>query len=335
MIKAIAHIIGVVALSLVATSATAQDLIARQSPVDRRMNMINAVKFGKATTKSTADLSNPAAHIYTNWTESFRNATGFLAAGSRIDLRGFVMPTDSRKVTSNYGSRWHRQHEGMDIKVYVGDTIRAAFDGKVRIRDYNGGGYGYYLVLRHPNGLETLYGHLSKQLVEEGQIVRAGEPIGLGGNTGRSTGSHLHFETRICGTPINPAEIFDFEHQDVTGNFYTTRRNYGKESQRPFMETLAAHTSNAEASFVEVAAVQSEQASAEPQEAEESAPATTKKAAPQRRASAARTHKVRKGDSLYSIARENGTTVEKLLRANGLKSNAVLRPGQRIKINEL
>jgi murein DD-endopeptidase MepM/ murein hydrolase activator NlpD len=110
-------------------------------------------------------------------------------------------------------------HYGIDLKVFVGDTIRAAFDGKVRICSWERRGYGKYIVLRHPNGLETVYGHLSGYLVDENEIVRAGQPIGLGGNTGRSTGSHLHFETRFLGQPINPAEIIDFEngvpHQDI------------------------------------------------------------------------------------------------------------------------
>ncbi len=93
------------------------------------------------------------------------------------------------------GVRWGRRHQGLDIKVYIGDTIRAAFSGKVRVVKYDGNGYGKYIVIRHNNGLETIYGHLSKQIVSPNQTVRAGQPIGLGGNTGRSTGSHLHFET--------------------------------------------------------------------------------------------------------------------------------------------
>ena len=113
-----------------------------------------------------------------------------------------------------------RQHKGLDIKVYIGDTIRAAFSGKVRIVRYEAGGYGKYIVIRHPNGLETIYGHLSEQLVTENQVVRAGEIIGLGGNTGRSTGSHLHFETRLCGVALNPALMFDFRNQDVTGDYF-------------------------------------------------------------------------------------------------------------------
>ena len=94
--------------------------------------------------------------------------------------------------------------------------------------DYERKGYGNYVVIRHPNGLETIYGHLSKHLVRENQVVKAGEPIGLGGNTGRSTGSHLHFETRFLGQAINPAEMFDFVAQDVTGDYYIFRSNKSK-----------------------------------------------------------------------------------------------------------
>lgn len=118
-------------------------------------------------------------------------------------------------VTSECGERWGRFHAGTDMRLRVGDTIRAAFDGKVRIMRYNKKfrkkGYGHFVMLRHPNGLETLYGHLYKPLVKINQEVKAGEPIGLGGNTGRSTGPHLHFEFRYKGLPINARKIVDFE----------------------------------------------------------------------------------------------------------------------------
>ena len=149
------------------------------------------------------------------------------------------MPTPSRKINSPFGPRWGRQHEGLDIKVYIGDTIRAAFDGKVRICKYNGGGYGYYIVIRHPNGLETLYGHLSKQIVKKDQVVRAGEPIGLGGNTGKSNGSHLHFETRVLGQPINPALMFDFEHQDVVSDYFVLQNGISKGSSAQSASTIS------------------------------------------------------------------------------------------------
>lgn len=109
--------------------------------------------------------------------------------------------------TSNYGWRRRRMHRGVDLSLHIGDTIRAAFSGKVRLTRYERRGYGYYVIIRHGNGLETIYGHLSKFLVKPDQIVKVGEPIALGGNTGRSTGPHLHFETRYLGMDINPNKI--------------------------------------------------------------------------------------------------------------------------------
>ena len=165
------------------------------------------------------NLMFPADELYgsnwnTRWVDPFRGEEKVEFPDScLIDCSSFVFPIDTMiRVTSKYGPRRRRMHKGIDLKVYKGDTIRAAFDGKVRIRNYERRGYGYYLVIRHPNGLETIYGHLSKQLVKVNDIVRAGDPIGLGGNTGRSTGSHLHFETRFLGQPINPSHIIDFEN---------------------------------------------------------------------------------------------------------------------------
>lgn len=138
-----------------------------------------------------------------------------------IDVSGYVAPVRGR-VTSNYGyrSRFRRMHKGIDMSLHVGDTVVAAFDGKVRLAKYERKGYGYYLVIRHDNGMETVYGHLSKFIVKPDDRVRAGDPIALGGNTGRSTGPHLHFETRFMGVPINPAEVIDFENKvPINGTF--------------------------------------------------------------------------------------------------------------------
>lgn len=130
-----------------------------------------------------------------------------------IDVSTYVAPVKGA-ITSEFGyrPRFRRMHKGIDIKLNVGDSIVAAFDGVVRITRYNRGGYGYYVVIRHDNGLETVYGHLSKYLVEPGQRVKAGQLIAKGGNTGRSTGPHLHLETRYMGIPINPRAIIDFEN---------------------------------------------------------------------------------------------------------------------------
>ena len=176
----------------------------------------------KAELEAREKLMFPADELYGEWTNEwvnpFRGKKVDMPDSCVIDCSTFVLPMDSMtRVTSKYGPRRRRMHKGIDLKVQIGDTIRAAFDGKVRIKNFERRGYGY-LVIRHPNGLETVYGHLSKFLVGVNDIVRAGDPIALGGNTGRSTGSHLHFETRFLGQAINPADIIDFEnsipHQD-------------------------------------------------------------------------------------------------------------------------
>ncbi|MDQ3393037.1 MAG: M23 family metallopeptidase [Bacteroidota bacterium] len=125
--------------------------------------------------------------------------------------QGWSCPLEETRITSNFGMRSYRWHYGTDLKCNIGDPIKAAFDGIVRITQYDGGGYGNYILVRHTNGLETLYGHLSATHVKVGQVVKAGEVIGLGGNTGRSTGPHLHYEVRYQGNPLNPLEMYDFE----------------------------------------------------------------------------------------------------------------------------
>lgn len=149
-------------------------------------------------------------------------------ASQNIDVTGFVVPVRGQ-LTSPYGwrPRFGRMHRGVDLNLHVGDSVVSAFDGKVRVVKYEAGGYGHYIVVRHDNGLETVYGHLSRTLVRPGQRVRAGQLIAKGGNTGRSTGPHLHFETRFMGLAINPEAIIDFEnkvtHKDV---FTFDKRTY-------------------------------------------------------------------------------------------------------------
>lgn len=175
------------------------------------------------------DLDNPASYLYPEWSNEYVHKFDDVVIPDTvvISMKGYCMPTDSTRITDKYGYRPRRgrAHLGLDIKVKTGDTIRAAFDGKVRISRYERRGYGHYLVIRHPNGLETVYGHLSKKLVGENDIVHAGDPIALGGNTGRSTGSHLHFETRILGNAVNPALMFDFPNQRAVTDYYVYQKN--------------------------------------------------------------------------------------------------------------
>ncbi|WP_345237287.1 peptidoglycan DD-metalloendopeptidase family protein [Hymenobacter saemangeumensis] len=131
------------------------------------------------------------------------------------------MPLTSTPTTSGFGFRGYRWHYGVDLDLETGDSVKAVFDGVVRISKYDGSGYGHYLLVRHYNGLETLYGHLSKPLVEVGTFVKAGQLIGRGGNSGRSTGSHLHFEVRYEGNPINPYQVYDFPDYKLRSDNFT------------------------------------------------------------------------------------------------------------------
>ena len=324
-------ILSIVIFSSLSLTALAQDLIASQAPSDRKMQDINKVKLNRTI---NVDLSEPASDIYTNWTRKIRTEEGHVPANFKVDLRGFFMPTPSRLVTSKFGRRWGRQHEGLDIKVYTGDTIRAAFDGKVRIVDFNRRGYGYYIVIRHPNGLETLYGHLSKQLVKEDQIVRAGEVIGLGGSTGRSFGSHLHFETRLLGQPIDPSLMFDFANQDVTGDFYSVR-NHAMTKGNLALANVEAMEEQAKmregvqlisADLVAPETVEDELA-VEPARI----PVTNKKTSSYSRSQRSATYRVKDGDNLYKIARKHGTTVARLCKLNGISEKTILHRGQVLK----
>ena len=295
-------------LAVTSTPANAQDLLARQAPVDRKMAAVDTIMLRNITMRE--ELESPSADLYANWDNKYAHRATELPETYKIDLRHFTMPTTSRVITSNFGSRWGRQHKGLDIKVYIGDTIRAAFSGKVRIVRYEAGGYGKYIVIRHNNGLETIYGHLSKQLVEENQEVRSGEVIGLGGNTGRSTGSHLHFETRLCGVALNPALMFDFRAQDVTGDYYAfNKQTYDRES------TNATR-------------LRGKQDSSTYASSDSSDDYATNKRTTSGLTDQVSYHKVKKGETLDRIAKKRGVTVEKICKLNHITKTMRLRPGQ-------
>ena len=226
--------------TMVSLSSFSQDLIARQAPIDKKLKTVDSLALQKQIRAEQSEY--PALSLYPNWNNQYVHAYGnaIIPDTYTIDLTGFHMPTPSTKITSPFGPRWRRMHNGLDLKVNIGDTIVAAFDGKVRIVKYERRGYGKYVVIRHDNGLETVYGHLSKQLVEENQLVKAGEVIGLGGNTGRSTGSHLHFETRFLGIAINPIYMFDFPKQDIVADTYTFRRTQGSSKRAGSHDTQVA-----------------------------------------------------------------------------------------------
>lgn len=251
----------------------------------------------------------PEIDIYTEGWDSqlvncYKNST--VPDQKAIDVTNFCIPCPGH-ITSRYGyrRRFRRMHKGIDLKAQTGDTIYAAFDGKVRLTRYERRGYGYYIVLRHPNDLETVYGHLSKFLVEPDQYVKAGEPIALAGNTGRSFGSHLHFETRYMGYAINPEAIFDFENKTTHTDTYTfDKRTYQKaRNYAPTGRQLAQDNS-----------VKDTKAS-------------------KKKSSKSGSYTIRKGDTLSKIAARNGVSVKQLCRLNGISTSTKLQPGKRLKLN--
>ena len=286
-IKAVA----VAAFALISLNVSGQDLLARQAPIDKKLKAIDSVALIRQIHKEMA--AYPAFSLYPNWdndrAHSFGNAV-VIPDSFRIDMTGFCMPTTNTKVTSKFGPRRRRMHNGIDVKVYIGDTIRAAFSGKVRVVKNQGRrvGYGKYVIIRHENGLETVYAHLDKQLVNEDQYVEAGEVIGLGGNTGRSTGSHLHFETRFLGQAINPALLFNFEKQDIVAESYL----FTKGRNRNVRNTTSAVASSGGSSQY---------------------------------------YKVRKGDSLSTISKKTGVSIDRLCKLNGITRRTTLRINQVLK----
>jgi len=287
------------------------DLIASQS--HGNLEVENTQKYLEAL---FAEEEEPEIDIYTEgWESGFLNCykNAIVPQTATIDVSHYAMPHPGY-VTSPYGyrRRFRRMHKGIDLKANTGDTVRAAFDGKVRLTKYERRGYGYYVVIRHTNDLETVYGHLSKFLVEPDTYVHAGDPIALAGNTGRSTGSHLHFETRYMGYAINPAAIFDFANQTTHTDTYTFDKKTYQKARNFSPEANAAYANAYRATHkVEYGSGSSSKSSA---------------------SKSRKTVTVRKGDSLSVIASRNGTTVRNLCKLNGIKSSSKLRPGQKLRI---
>jgi len=213
----------------------------------------------------------------------------------------FVMPFNG-KVTSRYGYRRGRYHNGIDIDLNTGDSVVAAFDGKVRYSKFNKSGFGNLVIIRHYNGLETFYAHLSELTVVPNQFVKAGDLIGLGGNTGNSYGSHLHFETRFYDAPMNPEEFIDFKNKKIRDENLFVHNGLFRPGASPSHSpnNLTASTGHTMAA-----------SSAKVSEAY---------------------YRVRSGDTLGHIASRNRTTVSKLCRLNNIKPSTTLKIGRRLRV---
>ena len=200
-----------------------------------------------------------------------------------------------------FGIRRGRRHQGVDLPLKTGDPVYAAFTGKVRMSKYLGA-FGNLVVIRHDNGLETFYAHLSNRSVEVGDWVNAGDVIGLGGSTGRSTGPHLHFETRYKGFAFDPQWLIDFEKGLLRHRLFVLKKKYFN------------IYSNYEQDF------EDEMKNEEDDKKEDA------------EREAMRWYTIKSGDTLGRIAINNGTTVSALCRLNGIKPTTTLKIGRKIRV---
>lgn len=239
--------------------------------------------------------------------------------------RKFCFPTpEHARMSSHFGARRRRWHYGVDLAMPTGEPIYAAFDGIVRISRWNRS-YGNLVVVRHFNGLETYYAHLSQRDVEVGDTVRAGQVIALCGNTGRSYGSHLHFEIRYMGKAMNPEYVVDCaDHKLLCDELVLTPAYFSKRG--------SSHSSPSASDLrrINQQAGTADNSSATVAENQQRDPSKPKPKATS--TSQAKYYKVRSGDTLSKIAARNGTTVKKLCKLNGIKETTVLQIGKRLRV---
>lgn len=230
-----------------------------------------------------------------------------------IDSNGQYCCPRQTKVYSPFGYRHGRRHNGVDLPLHTGDPVKAAFSGKVRVSKYYKG-FGNLIILRHENGLETYYGHLSKRNVDVGDWVSAGDIIGLGGSTGRSTGPHLHFETRYRGFAFDPQWIIDFETGILRHRAFVLKKKYLNANSKYMPENDDEDWAIAVADSTDRAA------------------AAAKAAAEKAAAAAAQYHTVRSGDTLGKIAKRYGTSIKKICQLNGIKETTTLQIGRKLRV---
>ncbi len=214
------------------------------------------------------------------------------------EFRCFVMPVET-KINSQFGWRWNRPHKGLDLHLQTGDPVKAAFDGVVRYAQYNNGGYGNLVIIRHYNGLETYYAHLSKINVEPNSIIKAGDILGEGGCTGsRCTGPHLHFETRYKDKPFNPLDIIAFENASLTSEtVILTKNNF----------VIGGKTNFDGSNFTSI-----------------------NKGSKKKNFNYS--YKIKNGDTLLAIAIRNKTSVKSICRLNKIKPETTLKLGRVIRL---
>jgi hypothetical protein len=212
----------------------------------------------------------------------------------------FCLPFDGT-ITSRYGFRKGRYHNGIDIDLEKGDSVRSCWSGVVRYAKFNTGGFGNLVIVRHHNGLESFYAHLSQLNVEPNQVVNAGDLLGLGGTTGRSYGTHLHFELRFYDAPINPEEIIDFEAKVCKDENLLLYRDI-------FMP------------------------GAKPSDSKDFTASVNESQVRKTNNTSRKYYRIRSGDSLSVIASRNHTTVSRLCQLNGIRPTTTLQIGRNIRV---
>lgn len=272
------------------------------------LSLVNDEEEGSEEVDSL--LAFPSNDLYSSWdtsiihpysfAESFKQDSAILRLTEPTDC-GFVLPFNGH-VTSEFGWRHRRPHYGTDIDLETGDTVVAAFDGMVRIAKPNRS-YGNVVIIRHRNGLETVYAHLSQILVEPGDVIEAGQKIGLGGNTGHSYGSHLHFEIRYLGQALDAEDFIDFEKGSLKRNDHVLTK---ADVDAKYDLRALHHRHKKDLNHVRYTSTKSN--------------------------AKYKVYKVKNGDTLSRIAKRNHTTIKAICSKNGFKQTKTLRPGQRIRL---
>lgn len=248
-----------------------------------------------------------AFEYYSNWDNHRVDIYNFEANQINEDLplrlydleagQGWAMPLDKINVTSNFGPRWGRVHYGVDLGLATGEAVYSTFDGIVRVKGFDSNGWGNYYLVRHKNGLETLYGHLSKHVAELGDEVKSGDLLGKGGSTGRSTGPHLHYEIRYQGLALDAQKVFDFPKKEpISDVLVISKRLFSQSAAQPAATTAKSTSTKSTSS----------------------------------RSSAY--HKVKSGDSLSKIAARYKVSVSQITKLNGISTQSILKIGQSLRV---
>jgi murein DD-endopeptidase MepM/ murein hydrolase activator NlpD len=265
---------------------------------------------GEEEMPDTLEITFPSHDLYSSWdtnmahpykfNESFKEDSVVIRLTAE-DCKDFAMPFRG-PLTSLFGWRKYRPHYGTDINLETGDTVVSSFDGMVRCaKAFHG--YGNCVIVRHNNGLETVYAHLSKILVESGQAVSAGAILGLGGNTGHSYGSHLHFEIRYLGQALDTQDFIDYEKGELKNSTFVLRKS-DVENKYDLRALHARHKHDLGMARGKYGKYPVK----------------------------GRLYKVRSGDTLGAIARKKGTTVKALCKKNRIRPNTKLKVGQKLRI---